>query len=199
MLFIIPFVAAGIGWLTNWLAIKMLFNPKKKTSFIFFSWQGLFPANQAEISARVGKMVAEELLNPQDVKSVANSPEQLLKLRQLVEKKMDEYLFEVFPTRHKILSVLIPDAKMNEMKMELLEEVDKAVPEMIDAYLKTVEEKFDVAKIIFERMSVLEVDKLEKLLMSILAKEFRFVELLGGVIGFLIGLIQVLLIKLSIL
>jgi uncharacterized membrane protein YheB (UPF0754 family) len=48
-------------------------------------------------------------------------------------------------------------------------------------------------------MSVLEVDKLEKLLMSILAKEFRFVELLGGVIGFLIGLMQVLMIKLSLI
>jgi uncharacterized membrane protein YheB (UPF0754 family) len=199
MVFAIPFISAGIGWFTNWLAIKMLFNPKEKTNFILFSWQGLFPANQAEISAKVGKMVAEELLSPQDVKAVANSPEQLLKLRKLVEGKMDEYLFEVFPSRHKILSALIPNSKMNEMKMELLEEVDKAVPEMIDAYLKTVEEKFDVAKIIFERMSVLEVDKLEKLLMSILAKEFRFVELLGGVIGFLIGLMQVLMIKLSLI
>lgn len=195
ILYLVPLISAFIGWLTNWIAVKMLFNPKQKTNFIFFSWQGIFPANQAEIAAKVGKMVAEELLTPNDVKAVASSPEQMAKLRGLVEQKIDQYLFEQFPVKHNILAALIPRQKMLNMKAELLIEVDNTVPEMIDAYLHTVEQNFDVAKIIRERMEILEVDKLEKLLMAILEKEFRFVEYIGGFIGFLIGLMQLVITK----
>ena len=193
LIIILPFISALIGWFTNWVAIQMLFHPKKEKDFFFFKWQGIFPANQAEISAKVGRMVAEELLSAQDIKDVANSPEQIKKLHELVELKMDEYLFVQFPKRHKIMSALMPNSKLIELKEELLHEVELVFPDVIDAYLNTVEEKFDVSAIIRERMKVLEVDKLEKLLMSLLEKEFRFVEIIGGVIGFLIGLVQMLL------
>jgi uncharacterized membrane protein YheB (UPF0754 family) len=36
-------------------------------------------------------------------------------------------------------------------------------------------------------------DKLEQILIAIMSKEFRFVEIIGGVLGFLIGLLQVIL------
>ncbi|NDC77033.1 MAG: DUF445 family protein, partial [Chitinophagia bacterium] len=45
--------------------------------------------------------------------------------------------------------------------------------------------------IVVEKVSALSSDRLEALLMSVMSKEFRFVEILGGVLGFLIGLLQV--------
>ena len=36
-------------------------------------------------------------------------------------------------------------------------------------------------------------DKLEEILQAVMKKEFRFVELVGGVLGFLIGVIQLAL------
>jgi len=33
-------------------------------------------------------------------------------------------------------------------------------------------------------------DKLEEILQSVMSKEFRFIEVIGGVLGFVIGLIQ---------
>ena len=91
------------------------------------------------------------------------------------------------------MAALLPNFKLLELKKELLEEVEKIFPNVIDAYLKTVEQKLDVAEIIRSRMAILEVNKLEKLLMSILQKEFLFVEYIGAVIGFVIGLFQLLI------
>jgi uncharacterized membrane protein YheB (UPF0754 family) len=192
LIIILPFISAIIGWFTNWIAVQMLFHPKKEMNFFFFKWQGIFPANQAEIAAKVGKMVAEELLSAKDIKDVATSPEQMKKLHEMVELKMDDYLFIQFPQRHKIMSAIMPNSKLIELKTELLREVEMVFPDIIDAFLNTVEDKFDVSAIIKERMSILEVDKLEKLMMSLLEKEFRFVELIGGVVGFMIGLVQML-------
>jgi uncharacterized membrane protein YheB (UPF0754 family) len=132
------------------------------------------------------------LLSAKDIKDVATSPEQMKKLHEMVELKIDDYLFVQFPQRHKIMSAIMPNSKLIELKNELLREVEMVFPDIIDAFLNTVEDKFDVSAIIKERMSILEVDKLEKLMMSLLEKEFRFVELIGGVVGFMIGLVQML-------
>jgi uncharacterized membrane protein YheB (UPF0754 family) len=48
-----------------------------------------------------------------------------------------------------------------------------------------------VEEIIQEKVAQLPPEKLEGLLMKLLKKEFTFIEYIGAVIGFLIGLIQV--------
>ncbi|MEZ4880339.1 MAG: hypothetical protein R2801_09270 [Chitinophagales bacterium] len=48
----IPFVAGFIGWLTNWQAIKMTFEPLDfkgiKIGPIPLGWQGIIPANRSK-------------------------------------------------------------------------------------------------------------------------------------------------------
>jgi len=46
LIYTLPFIAAIIGWVTNYLAIKMLFHPREKINLIFFSLQGIFPKRQ---------------------------------------------------------------------------------------------------------------------------------------------------------
>ncbi|TAH01161.1 MAG: DUF445 family protein, partial [Sphingobacteriales bacterium] len=54
-----------------------------------------------------------------------------------------------------------------------------------------LQEELDLEKIVVNKVSKLSSDKLEDLLYQIMSREFRFVELIGAVLGFLIGLIQV--------
>jgi uncharacterized membrane protein YheB (UPF0754 family) len=93
--------------------------------------------------------------------------------------------------------MLLGDKRKDEFKQEILEEIEYFTPEIIDKVMSKVHRDFDVAKIITERVAELEVDKLEELMMSILEKEFKFVEYIGGVIGFILGLFQVGLALLS--
>ena len=53
--------------------------------------------------------------------------------------------------------------------------------------------QLDLEQIVIEKVAGFSSDKLEQILNSIMAKEFRFVEIIGGVLGFLIGLLQILL------
>jgi uncharacterized membrane protein YheB (UPF0754 family) len=48
-------------------------------------------------------------------------------------------------------------------------------------------------KIVTQKVSSFSSDKLEAILNDIMKKEFVFVEIIGGVLGFIIGLLQVLL------
>ncbi|HEX3134039.1 MAG TPA: DUF445 family protein, partial [Planctomycetota bacterium] len=54
----LPTVGGAIGWATNWVAIKMLFHPRKPT----MGMQGLLPKRQQELATSVGDVVGNELV-----------------------------------------------------------------------------------------------------------------------------------------
>ena len=64
---------------------------------------------------------------------------------------------------------------------------------MIDSYMANIEEKFNVEHIIQEKVNNLSPERLEDLIMKLLKREFKFIEYIGAIIGFLIGWIQVLM------
>jgi len=63
MIYTLPFIAAIIGWFTNFLAVKMLFYPREKIKILFFELQGVFPKRQELLAVRIGKLVADDLLS----------------------------------------------------------------------------------------------------------------------------------------
>ena len=52
-------------------------------------------------------------------------------------------------------------------------------------------------KIVVDKVKGFSSDKLEQILNDIMSKEFRFVEIIGGVLGFIIGIVQVILTMIS--
>ena len=60
-------LTAAVGFLTNWIAIEMLFRPYRPIPWLFVWPQGLVPRNQAKIGEKAGEAVSSELLNPEKV------------------------------------------------------------------------------------------------------------------------------------
>ena len=65
-------LSAAVGYLTNWIAIEMLFKPYERTWRHPFAWltggywrQGLVPKNKDAIAVVMGKQVATKLLQPE--------------------------------------------------------------------------------------------------------------------------------------
>jgi uncharacterized membrane protein YheB (UPF0754 family) len=189
-LYALPFIAAGIGWFTNYIAIKMLFWPRNKIQIGPFAIQGIFPKRQEEVAERIGKLVSDELLSVHDIKNKINRPETLFMINQKVEAKIDEYLTSTFPANYPIMSIFVGDKIKNKLKNDFLHEVDDLAPQIVEQYIINMEGHLNIEGIIKERISVLSPARLEELINQILEKEFRFIEFIGAVLGFAIGIIQ---------
>lgn len=74
-----------------------------------------------------------------------------------------------------------------------MEELEGMFPELIGSYMKNLESQLDLEKIVTEKVAGFSSDKMETILNSIMSKEFRFVEVIGGVLGLIIGILQVLI------
>ncbi|HCX79706.1 MAG TPA: DUF445 domain-containing protein, partial [Firmicutes bacterium] len=57
-----PLLGGAIGWVTNYLAIKFLFRPRKPWRIGPLVIQGVIPRRRKDLAAAVGQVVATELL-----------------------------------------------------------------------------------------------------------------------------------------
>lgn len=194
MIYTLPFIAALIGWFTNFIAVKMLFHPKKPLKLIFFTVQGIFPKRQKLLAEKLGQVVANDLFSVDDlvnqIKTGDNSS-----VIQLVDEKLDEYIQVKLPNSMPMLSMFLNDDLKAKIKNTLLSEIELILPEVIDTYSKKLTKNIDIKGVVTEKVLNFSTDKLEEILYSIMKKEFRFIEILGAVLGFLIGIIQVLLVS----
>ena len=83
------------------------------------------------------------------------------------------------------------------MKAVFMSELKDLFPGIMKSYMGNLQRDLDLEKIVIEKVKGFSTDKLEQILNDIMSKEFRFIEILGGVLGFLIGIIQVLLTLIS--
>jgi len=188
----VPLIAALIGWLTNWVAIKMLFLPKKPINLGLFVLHGIFHRRQKEIAHKLGEMIEQKLFSHDDIHNVITSDDFLNTILPIVESYLDEFISERLRSIHPMLSML-PDSMINLFKEKLLEEFQHMVPKVMDGASDTLEEHLNVKEVIRTKIEEFEVDELEAILFSIMKSEFKMIEYLGGVLGFFIGISQILI------
>lgn len=196
MLYLLPFIAALIGWVTNYLAIKMLFHPRKQIKFLFIKIQGIFPKRQHELADKIGDLVARELISIDDFTSKLKNGENLEGVYELLEVKADVFLREKLLGSYPMLSMFINDSLIGKVKIMLMDELKSAIPEIINNYSQKLESSFDIKKTVRDKVVDFSLEKLEDVLFSIMKKEFKFIEIVGAVLGFFIGLLQLLLMNL---
>lgn len=190
-LVLIPFISAFIGWFTNWIAIKMLFHPREPKKILGFTFHGIFPKRQKQFAEKLGKLVSEELLSFRDIEQKIINPENLEKLMPYIEQHIDQFLRVKLAEKMPVISMFIGEKTIQELKTVFTAELQQLFPMIMKNYMGQLQKDLDLEKIVIEKVAGFSSDKLEQVLTSIMSKEFRFVEMLGGVLGFLIGLLQV--------
>ena len=190
-IYLIPFISAFIGWFTNWIAIKMLFHPKKQVNILGLKFQGIFPKGQQQFAEKLGTLVANELIHFDEIAAKLKDPEQLKELNPTIEAHIDTFLRVKLKEKIPVVAMFIGDNTITKLKDGMMEEINVLLPEVIDRYTQGLGEKIDIQKMVTEKVAAFSSDKLEEILESIMKKEFRFVEILGGVLGFIIGLLQI--------
>ena len=192
-LIVIPLISAFIGWFTNWIAIKMLFHPKEPKKILGITFHGIFPKRQKIFAEKLGKMISVEFLSFDDIQQKIANPQNLQKLMPMIEGHVDKFLRDKLSDEMPFLSLFIGNKTIQSLKRIFMQELEILFPQLMTSYAGHLQEELDLEKIVTEKVSAFSSDKLENILYQIMSKEFRFVEILGGVIGFIIGIVQVLI------
>lgn len=189
----IPFISAFIHWLTIWMALKLLFHPRHPKKILGFTLHGVFPKRQQQIAESLGRIVGQELLSFGDIEQTITSPENVRRILPLAEEHIDHFLRVRLKEQMPMISMFIGDKTIGQLKAVFMKELEDLFPVIMKNYVANLRHDLDLERIVVQKIASFSADRLENMLNEFLTKEFRFVEIIGAALGFLIGALQILL------
>jgi uncharacterized membrane protein YheB (UPF0754 family) len=110
---------------------------------------------------------------------------------RLIEDKLAGKLKQI-----PMLGAMINSTTIETIKAIAIKEMLNESKWILDRFASDIESKFQIKAIIQEKVEKFELDKLEEIVMSVSKKEFKMIEFIGALLGFLIGIIQLAMFKL---
>lgn len=186
---LLSLIGAGIGWMTNVFAIKLIFRPLKpiKVPILNLSIQGLIPKRKGEIARSIGHTVETELVSIEEIIDKLIEKENKSEIIAQIKKKVRTIAEEKMPS-------LIPSAVRGMILVYVDEIIDSegenAINDLTEKLVHKATSKVKISEIIEEKINNFELAKLEGIILNIAKRELKHIELLGGLIGFIIGFLQ---------
>ncbi|MGA1190923.1 MAG: DUF445 domain-containing protein [Bdellovibrionota bacterium] len=190
-LLVLPLVGALIGWITNYVAVKMLFHPRTPKRLLFIQIQGVFPKRQRALAEKLGKIVSQELFSVDEVVSHIQEAAQSDEMLGLVSDHIEHVIRNRLPQVIPMIAFVLNDDLIQTVKQTFVGELKVFLKEITKKLSASVESDLDVHQIVEEKVMNFSSDKLEEILFAIMKREFRFIEVVGAILGFLIGLVQI--------
>lgn len=186
---LMPLIGALIGWSTNLLAVKLIFRPLKpfKIPLTGIEIQGLIPRRRLDISKNIGETLEKEILSPDEIVNRLTSDKIKKQLILYIKNLVMERSYEKLPA-------FIPQGFRTTIVDYLGEVIDRhggtIYDELKGTLIEKVKSEIDLKTMVEEKINSLDLEQLEDLIIRLSRKELRQIEILGGVIGFVVGLIQ---------
>ncbi|GAB3392941.1 DUF445 domain-containing protein [Amycolatopsis echigonensis] len=190
---VLPIFGGAIGLFTDWLAIKMIFLPREPVRLGRVILQGKFQRRRAEVARQYGELVANEVLTvPNLLDALLRGPKSD-RLVAMVERAVGHAVDAQVSAAKPVVALAIGAQRLQEMKHAAAQRALAEMPltaRYAEGYLT---EAMDVAKMVEQRMLALTPLEFEGLLRPAFRQDEWKLIAVGGVIGFLVGELQVLL------
>ena len=192
-LLIMIFISATIGWITNWVAIKMLFRPHKEINFGLFKIQGLIPKRRAEIGSGIANIIQNELISVKDVISNIDREEFSKRLDSSIDKVLEKNLKAKVKEKFPVLQMFFTDRMAKDVSNTIKDIIMENQEKIFEIFSNYAEENINFEVIISDKISNFSLDKLEEIITLLAKKELKHIEVIGAILGGLIGAVQYLI------
>jgi len=188
---VLPVAGFLVGYVTNWLAMNLIYEPREPVQIGPFKIQGVFIKRQREVATQFADVIADRVLTPENmVQHISEGPNRQ-RLLDILEGQVEESMKEY--ERDAMVAMLVSKDKLEEAKADLLGRVRNA--DMTDSrQIKTFANQSRKIHAQMEaNLGALDADQFGGILRPVFQKDEWKLILAGGVIGTGIGALQVVL------
>lgn len=191
----LPIQGVIVGYLTNYLALEMIFRPYVPTTYLgFIKYQGLFLKRQDEVSREYAKFVAENILTARNI------------LEEILYGKAADAVFNIIQNAvirsfenttsfaKPIISMTVGQEKYKQLRAEIVNKMMSIAPQSIERIEGYVGKAMDLENTMYSRMRALSPQEFETVLRSAFQEDELLLILVGAALGALVGLGQAMLV-----
>lgn len=123
---VLPVGGFLVGYITNFLALRLVFEPHDPINFGFFQLQGLLHKRKNEVAVRFADVMADDVLSPDNMLATITEGSSSERVFDLVEKRID-IVFEEYK-KDPMTAILMPPERITEARDDLLERMRTQKP-----------------------------------------------------------------------
>ena len=174
---LIPLLSALVGWLTVRLSVSLFFSR-------------IFPQRRRQWTEQLAKLVSTQLFSFEALEQKITNPENIQKIMPQVEVHVDDFLRKGLPKAFPIISTFIGDRTINQLKEIFMKELETIFPTVMKGYVKNLQEDLNLEQMILEKVESFTTRDIQTVVYQSIGADLNKTALLAGLLGFLIGLIQ---------
>lgn len=185
---ILPAAGFGVGYLTNWIAIKLVFSPREPTRIGPLTVQGLFHKRQDEVAEAFGRTVATRVLNADNIVNTVMESGGAARMNEIIERRVGE-LIDRYET-HPMAVLLVPEKGRAALRSELLERIKDEWPKPGGFFHTFAGHSVDLNGELERRMKALDRESYEGVLRPAFQQDEWKLIAAGAVLGTVAGILQ---------
>jgi len=193
-LFILPLIGGVVGYITNDVALRMMFSPVDPHIVDFkcfkVNFQGVFLQRQQEASAVFAKIITSQVLNSRYMfHYMLNGPKRDA-FRKLLVAHLDKYVDNVLGRSHTLVRTYMGEAEFLQMRKDIEDATFVHIEDIFGSLYTYTDQALDLENEVRTKMSSLSFLDFEQVLHPVFQEDEFKLKVLGGVLGVVIGFIQ---------
>ena len=189
----IPFVSAGVGFVTNMMALEMMFKPIEFVGIKpIFGWQGIVP-RKAEIMAGIAvDTITQKLISTREITDRIDADEVARLLREPLKPIIEDVMYDMISTHNPTLWNTMPKLAKDQIIKRAHDVAPNIAAEVTRKFQQDADHLLDIKHMVVTNLMK---DKmlLNRIFLDVGEPEFKFVARSGAYFGFLFGIPQMLL------
>jgi uncharacterized membrane protein YheB (UPF0754 family) len=148
------------------------------------------PRRQKEIAKSLGAMIERDLFSHADIQEALKSVETVEEAGVFIDEQVTLFV-QKLSAENPMVGMFLQGPLLEQMRGLLRAQIADRFPQFIERVVDKVEHKLDVSEIVRTKVEAFDLTKLEAIIHEVSARELKTIEVLGGVLGFIVGLVQV--------
>lgn len=184
-----PFIAAGIGWFTKLVAIRMMFRPHTFRGIGPIGWQGIIPRRAPQMVEVLCQTLTGRLIDSSDIVDRLDGKELAKRIERPMRKEVARLVPIVAEEYQPALWRMLPGPARDVITQRAQDASSTVVPKLVKAIRRDIDEIFDLQEMVTAEF-LADPDILERMFLDVGRREFGFIRHSGLVFGFVIGVLQ---------
>jgi len=191
----LPVTGLFIGWLTNWAALKMVFEPQQPRTLGPIRWQGLFLMRQAEVSEAYAHFFAERILRPEVLVGAVLRGPATDRIMHMMQRYVAQSVDHASGPARPLLQLAVGTEDWRGLKQEISAQLSEKVPEELSRVHEYTEEALDLKQELSTNLKGLSPAQFEQVLRPLFRQDENTLIAVGAVLGAMAGLLQWLVVS----
>ena len=190
---LLPLFGGIVGFTSDWLALYLMFRPQHPKKIMGFTVQGMFLKRQQQVATDYADLISKQLLTPANMMEELFRGQMSDRIMDLVHKNVKRMVDEQAGIAKPLVVYALGGDRYIEMKEVIAEKILSKLPETMKHMEAYAADAMDIRNTLVERMRKLTPEEFEGMLRPAFQEDEKTLIIVGGVLGVVVGEMQVLL------